>query len=65
MLIGEALKKARENKGLTQKQLAEMLYVDGSLVSKWEKDERQISLTTFVMIMDILEVDLDYFKETW
>lgn len=64
MSIGEALKRARESKGLTQKQLADMLYVNPSLVCRWEKEQRRMSLTTFITIMDILGVDLDYFKES-
>lgn len=63
MLIGEALKKARESKGLTQKQLAEMLYVDTSLVCRWEKGQRKVPLVTFVVILDILEMTLDDFKK--
>ena len=56
MLIGEAIKKARESKGLTQKQLAEMLYVDPSLVCRWEKGQREIPLVTMVQLMEILEI---------
>jgi transcriptional regulator with XRE-family HTH domain len=48
------LKKARQKSGMTQKQLAEMLYVDPSLVCRWEKGQRQIPLATWVQIMDIL-----------
>lgn len=56
MLIGEAIKRARERKGLTQKQLAEMLYVDPSLVCRWEKGQREIPLVTMVQLMEILEI---------
>ena len=56
MLVGQALKKARESKGLTQKQLAEMLYVDPSLVCRWEKGQREIPLVTMVQLMEILEI---------
>jgi transcriptional regulator with XRE-family HTH domain len=63
MLIGESLKKARESKGLTQKQLAEMLYVDPSLVCRWEKGQRKVPLVTFAVILDILEMTLDDFKK--
>lgn len=63
MLVGQALKKARESKGLTQKQLADMLYVDPSLVCRWEKGQRKVSLTTFVTIMDVLEIDIDKLKK--
>lgn len=63
MTIGRAIKKARESKGLTQKQLAEMLYVDPSLVCRWEKGQRKVPLATFVVILDILEMTLDNFKK--
>ena len=63
MLIGEALKKARESKGLTQKQLAEMLYVDPSLVCRWEKGQRKGPVVTFVVNLDILEMTLDDIKK--
>ena len=63
MLVGQALKKARESKGLTQKQLADMLYVDPSLVCRWEKDERKIPIVLFVQILDILEISIDEFKK--
>ena len=59
MLVGQSLKKARESKGLTQKQLAEMLYVDPSLVCRWEKGERTVPLVTLVQIMEILGISLD------
>lgn len=63
MLVGQALKKARESKGLTQKQLADMLYVDPSLVCRWEKGQRKVPLVTAVVILDILEMTLDDFKK--
>lgn len=63
MLVGQALKRARESKGLTQKQLADMLYVDPSLVCRWEKGQRKVPLVTFAVILDILEMTLDDFKK--
>lgn len=63
MLVGQALKWARESKGLTQKRLAEMLYVDPSLVCRWEKGQRKVPLVTFAVILDILEMTLDDFKK--
>lgn len=41
--IGIKIKKLRENANLTQKQVAEYLSIDQSLVSKFEKGERSIS----------------------
>lgn len=63
MLIGEALKKARESKGLTQKQLAEKIYVDTSLVCKWEKGKKRVLADELIAILDILEMTLDDFKK--
>ena len=62
MLIGKALKKARESKGLTQKQLADMLYVDPSLVCRWEKGQRRIMADELITILEILEISLDELK---
>ena len=56
MLIGEALKRARERKGLRQSELADKLYVDPSLVCRWEKGQREIPLATMVQLMEILEI---------
>ena len=63
MRVGEALKQARESKGLTQKQLADKLYVDPSLVCRWEKGQRGVPLVTLVTISDILEIDIDKIRE--
>ena len=59
MAIGEVLKRARERKGLTQRQLAEKLYVDPSLVCRWEKGQKKVPLVTLVQIAEILELSLD------
>ena len=63
MVIGEVLKRARERKGLTQKRLAEMLYVDPSLVCRWEKGQRRIMADELITILEILEMTLDDFKK--
>lgn len=41
--IGTKIKRLREKASLTQKQIAEYLSVDQSLISKFEKGERSIS----------------------
>lgn len=63
MVIGEALKRARERAGLTQKQLAEKIYVDPSLVCKWEKGKKRVLAYELIVILDILEMTLDDFKK--
>ena len=63
MLIGEALKRARERKGLRQSELAKKLYVDKSLVCRWEKGQRRISLDELTVILEILGITIDEFKK--
>ena len=62
MVIGEALKRARERAGMKQKQLAEMLYVDPSLVCRWEKGQRRIMADELITILEILGISIDEFK---
>lgn len=57
--FGEQLRKAREAKGITQKTLAEQLYVTRQAVSKWECGERYPDLLTTKKISKILDVSLD------
>lgn len=40
MTIGKNIKRLRQNKGLTQEQLGEILGITGQAVSKWEKEVR-------------------------
>jgi transcriptional regulator with XRE-family HTH domain len=62
MLIGEALKRARERKGLRQSELAEKLYVDPSLVCRWEKGQRRVSLEELTVILEVLEISFEELK---
>lgn len=62
MLIGEALKRARERKGMRQSELAEKLYVDKSLVCRWEKGQRRIMAEELIAILEILKISLDELK---
>lgn len=59
MTIGEYVKKAREKKGITQQEMADALYVDVSLVCRWEKGRRRISAEELCSIADFLGVSLD------
>lgn len=57
--FGEQLKRAREEKGMTQQSLAEQLYVTRQSVSRWECGDRYPDLLTTKKISQILEVSLD------
>lgn len=49
--LGEILKQLREEKGLTQQELAELVLTSPQSISRWEKDEREPS---FDMLKDLL-----------
>ena len=57
--FGEQLRNARELKGLTQKSLAEQLYVTRQTVSRWECGERYPDIITLKRLSEILSVSLD------
>lgn len=57
--FGEQLRRAREEKGMTQQSLAEKLYVTRQTVSRWECGDRYPDLLTTKKISQILEVSLD------
>lgn len=39
MTIGNSIKRIRQNKGVTQEQLGDIIGVSGQAVSKWENGE--------------------------
>ena len=57
--FGEQLRRAREEKGMTQQTLAEQLYVTRQSVSHWERGDRYPDLITTKKISQILDVGLD------
>lgn len=63
MPIGEFIKKLREKRGLNQNELAELLYVDPSLVCKWEKGKKRVTVDTLLVLLDLLKVTPEEFKE--
>ena len=50
----------REDKDLTQKQIAEYLMCDQSLYSKYERSEREIPLSLIIKLADFYNVNIDY-----
>ena len=59
IILGQRLKELRESAGLSQKQLAECLSVDQSLIFKFESGERSISSTQLDTICDIVCFPVD------
>ena len=56
MLIGERIKKERNQKGLTQKELAERLGVTTTVIGQYERTERTPKMETLVKIAEALEL---------
>ncbi|MBQ7351812.1 MAG: helix-turn-helix domain-containing protein [Clostridia bacterium] len=54
--FGEFLKQKRQEKSLTQKDLAKKLFVSESAVSKWEKNIAHPDITLLPLLSEILEV---------
>ena len=54
--FGEFLKKKRQEKNLTQKELSKLLVVSESAVSKWEKDVAHPDITLLPKLSSILGV---------
>ena len=64
--IGRRLKAARDRAGLTQQQMADRLGLKHrQIVAKIEDGERSLNANEFIMAMDILGVDLDYFTDAF
>ena len=56
--IGSFLKELRNEKNLTQEQLAENFYVSGRIVSRWETGRNLPDITVLIELADFFEVDL-------
>ena len=54
--FGEFLKQRRQEKHLTQKELAKALFVSESAVSKWEKNVAHPYITLLPKLSEILDV---------
>jgi len=59
MSVGENIRKQREAKGLTQKELADKLFVTPQAISRWEKGSVEPSVETLKSISVLFEVSID------
>lgn len=60
-LVAKRFKQLREKSGLTQLQIAEYLNFDQSLVSSYEKNERQLSIDMLDKLSNLFGYPIDYF----
>lgn len=58
--FGEQLRKAREEKGITQQTLAENVYVTRQTISRYENGERYPDIVTLKKLSSVLGVSTDY-----
>lgn len=60
MTFGEKLKALRKEKGYSQEEFAEVLFVSRQAVSKWESDRGMPEVNTLIQISNMFGVTLDY-----
>ena len=60
MTLGEKIKEARQQAGLSQQQLAEKLGVSRSAVAKWESDYGICDVDNLKALSKLFDVSIDY-----
>lgn len=60
MGIGSKLKNARNEKGITQEQAAELLDVSRQTISNWENNKSYPDIISVIKMSDIYSVSLDH-----
>lgn len=58
-MIGDNIRRLRAEKGMTQKEIADRLFVTAQAVSRWENGEVEPSLNTITELAKIFEVSVD------
>lgn len=59
-IIGQRIKKLREEKGITQEAMAHQLDVTQSNYGRLEKDDRRLNVVKLLKIVRILNVNISY-----
>lgn len=62
-MLGEKIKEIRIKKGMTQKELAEKLFMTAQAVSRWENNEVEPSVSTLAKMAKIFEISVDEILE--
>jgi len=62
--IGKKIQQAREEKGLSQEQLARMIGCSQSALSNYEKGKRRLYLSHLEKLAEALEKPIEYFMES-
>ena len=59
-LFSETIKKLRTEKGLSQQELASMLFITRSTVAKWENGDRVPNVMIISKLAEIFGVDINF-----
>jgi len=59
-MFGYKLKELRENKGLTQNELAHMLNTSRTTITEYERNTNEPNFDMLIKIADIFNVTIDY-----
>ncbi|MGE5405774.1 MAG: helix-turn-helix domain-containing protein [Candidatus Saccharibacteria bacterium] len=62
--IGEKIQRAREDRGLSQEQLANLIGCSQSALSNYEKGKRRLYLTQLESLARVLDMPIEYFMES-
>ena len=60
MTIGEKIKNARTENGLTQEELANKMMVSRQAITKWESDKGIPDVSNLKLLAQLLNVSVDY-----
>lgn len=58
-VFAENIKKLREQRNLTQKQMADLLEVSVSSIAMWQAGEREVDFFTLNLIADTFDITID------
>ncbi len=61
--IGEKIKFLRNQKGLSQSDLAKKLYFSNRTISNWERNLREVSIRNLEKLAQFFQVSIDYFTK--
>jgi len=59
MLIGEKIKIIREDRKISQEQMAKSLNVSGQAVSNWERGKGYPDISNIIRLSEIYDISLD------
>lgn len=65
MVISALLRSARQSYGISGAELARMLGIDRSEITRYENGKRHISFKTLIDIMKVLQADERLFINAW